>query len=537
MNFKTLFPLLFGVALALPIAGHTRPAPDFELIKAGTAQKMRLTDFSGEIVVLDFFAYWCVPCKRASAELESGIQKLYAAKSGNPAGLPVRVVSINIEKDHPELTAKYIEATGAELVLNDFDGALLEKFGGASTPFIVVIDGTRATKEKPVFEVLYARAGFEGTKTLRALIDPIKAPLLSISPSVRVIAAVAEATTSPVLHSPEVSFEALLATDIRLTTSTVSYGQQHGGTEWKIDYTHNSIGLDYAPYTAFDFLGYAETVDVRRDAGQISLRQTLGDRFTLKIGGGGYVGYTDFRSAWQANYYKQQFSFVPGYSKPDPRGYNVSGSLRWEYQPTTGFVEAGFLYAHDVIAPGYEFDAQLGRAVAGISLLETYAPSLKFENILTSRIRVLNEFQLTLTTGRETRYGYHGSLNVALGERLVWRAGGGYTSEAPTLRAWNFGSTLEFEVTPHWLVNLSGLYYHDTGEIENSLFISTAAPGLRTSQGSVGLRYVGENNSFSLSVGPVFAHYEPIEIGTRPFTTLYLDRTYLYIQAAWACNF
>ena len=534
---RPIFSLLLAVALVLPLSGAAKPAPDFELVKAGTDERVRLADFAGEIVVLDFFAYWCAPCKRASIELESGIQKFYAAKNGNPAGQPVRVVAINIEKDQPELTAKYLAATGAEFVLNDFDSTLLEKFNGAGTPFIVVIDGTRATKEKPVFEVLYQHAGFEGTKKLRALIDPIKAPPLSFSPSLRAFAPVAEATLTPTLHSPEVSFEALLASDIALTTSTVSYGQQRGGTEWKIDYTHNSIGLDYEPYALFDFLGYAESVDQSRDAGQISLRQKLGEQLAFNFGGGGYIGFTDFRSAWLANYYKQQFSFVPGYSAPDPHGYNFSGSLRWEYQPTTGFIEAGFLYAHDVIAPGFEFEDRIGRALRGRSLLETYAPSLKFENVLTARIRVLNEFQLTLTTGREHRYGYHGSLNVALGERWVWRTVGGYTVEAPTLSAWNVGATLEFEMTPRWFLNLSGLYYHDTGELENSLFISTAAPGLHTAQGGLGVRYAGENNSFSLSIAPIFAAYEPLAIGTRPFSNLYRDRTYLSVQAAWACNF
>ena len=81
---------------------------------------------------------------------------------------------------------------------------------------------------------------------------------------------------------------------------------------------------------------------------------------------------------------------------------------------------------------------------------------MKFENILTSRIRTLNEFQLTFTSGREPRYSYRGSVNVALGERWVWRTTGGYTHENPTLRAWNAGSTFEFELAPRWLVSVSG---------------------------------------------------------------------------------
>ena len=89
----------------------------------------------------------------------------------------------------------------------------------------------------------------------------------------------------------------------------------------------------------------------------------------------------------------------------------------------------------------------------------------------------------------------------------------------------------------HWLVNVSGLYYHDTGEIENSLFISTAAPGVELWQGGLGVRYAGEHNSLSLSVAPVFASYQPVQVGTRPFTNLYSDRTYLSVSAAWSATF
>lgn len=99
------------------------------------------------------------------------------------------------------------------------------------------------------------------------------------------------------------------------------------------------------------------------------------------------------------------------------------------------------------------------------------------------------------------------------------------------------GGTLECEVAPRWLVSLSGLYYHDTGEIENSLFISTAAPGLETYQGGLGLRYVGQTSSFSISAAPTFASYEPVSLGTRPFTNLYKQRTWVAVQAAWAFEF
>ena len=511
---------------AAGLRAENSPAPDFALTKWGTNETVKLADFAGQIVVLDFFAYWCVPCRRASAEIEPGIQKYYEAKHGNPGGVPVRVVAVNIEADNPQKTAQFIKEVDAQFVVNDPDAALLTKLDGAGTPFIVVIDGTRATKEKPEFRIIYKRAGFEGTKKLRQVIDAVKPP----APLEKADGA----TGAPVVRLGSVAFETMLASDVQLTTTAVDYGQRQGGTDWSLHYVHNTYGVDYEPYALFDFLGTAERLDENYDSGSVALRQTLGERLTLSAGGGYYSGFTDYRSLWLANYYRQQFFFLPGYARPDPHGFNASTGLRWEYQPTTGFIEAGFFYANDEIAPGYDFDPLLGQAEHGRDRLQTYSPSLKFENILTPRLRTLNEFQLTLTSGRETRFAYRGAANIALGERWTWRITGGYTREDPTLRAWNVGMTLEYEVAPRWLVSLSGLYYHDTGEVENSLFISTAAPGLAAWRGGLGLRYAGEKHSFYVAVAPSRSDYDQVQVGTRPFTNLYRDRTWLSVQAAWS---
>ncbi|MEK7780484.1 MAG: TlpA disulfide reductase family protein [Verrucomicrobiota bacterium] len=541
MKPPSLPKLFLGFAALLSSVSTGRaestPAPDFELPKWESTEKVKLVDFAGEIVVLDFFAYWCAPCRKASIEIEGGIQKYYAAKKGNPHGVPVRVVSINIEKDNPKLTAKYITETGAEFVLNDFDGALLEKLGGEATPFIVVIDGTHATKEKPDFRVSYKNAGFEGTKKLRPLIDGIKPPPKPAAAKSPDTGMIETATGPPIARRGEISFETLLASDIEITSTTLSYDQKHGGTEWRINYTHNTLGEDYEPFTLFDFLGFPERITEEYDAGAVSLRQKLSEPLTLSVAGGGSQGFTDYRSLWLANYYKQQFSFVPGYETPRPYGYNASTGLRWEYLPATGFADATFLYTYDEIAPGYEYEPVPGVLVKGRDRLETYSPTLKFENLISRRVRMLNELQLTFTTGREVRYAYRNSINLALGERWVVRTLGGYTFENPTLRAWFAGATLEFEITPRWLVNVSGLYYHDTGEIENSAFISTAAPGIETWQGGLGLRYAGDVSSFSISVAPIWANYEPVTVGTRPFTNLYRDRDWFSVQAAWSVTF
>jgi len=147
------------------------PAPMFELRRFDSAEAIRLTDFAGQILVIDFFAYWCAPCARSSPIIEEQIQKHYAARSGNAQGIPVRLLSINVEADHPDKTAAFIRKHGLSLVAHDVRGATLEQYGGKGLPYLVIVDGTRGTRGQWEFEIVYQRAGFEDINKLRTVID------------------------------------------------------------------------------------------------------------------------------------------------------------------------------------------------------------------------------------------------------------------------------------------------------------------------------------------------------------------------------
>jgi len=557
--------------MALPLRGWgaaITDAPSFVLERWDGKGSVALRDFAGKILVLDFFAYWCVPCQRASAEVEDKIRTYYASRGGNPQGVPVEVVAVNVEMEQRSRTEAFIRKNKLGLVVQDVDGATLRQYGGASLPHLVIIDGTQAAADLPKFQVVYRTAGFEGAAKLKAIIDRlgsarprssvegrdpalewVKGRLQRLSEAGRLPqwASVGETVPNSRVLPDEASerdgenppqrlslaFDGAFATDVQLTQGSASYRVGPGLWEASLNAGFGTIGLDYAP-VGFDFLGQNARVDELRAFTQAAGRWRLFEVLTLVAGGGIYDGFTDYRSAWLSEYYRQQFSTLPGYIAPTPAGHNLSGGLRWEYLPATGFAQLDFSYLNDEIAPGYEIDFDGLRH--GRPFLYTTVWRLAFENVLHRRLRVMHEFRRIDTSDRELRLGYQGSVNLALGERWIVKAQGGATTEQPEFDAWYVGGTVEYEIAPRWQLSAGGRYYADSGEIENSNF-SNAAPPLHAWQAGVGMRYVTERWSFKLYAAPYATRYDPFGIGTAFFANLYRGRNWALVQTAVEYNF
>lgn len=137
MRKRTLAALLAaGLAACGPPVRHDVPtapvpAPDFALEDLAGAT-VRLSDYRGRTVLLDFWATWCPPCKQ-SIPLYVDMLKRLRSKGFEVIGVD--------EDDNPAVVRAYARAHGMSYpVLADHRTELFRKFGGADLPTCFLID-------------------------------------------------------------------------------------------------------------------------------------------------------------------------------------------------------------------------------------------------------------------------------------------------------------------------------------------------------------------------------------------------------------
>ena len=334
----------------------------------------------------------------------------------------------------------------------------------------------------------------------------------------------------------DLSFELVDSSDVSLFQGNAMTASRLGEWETQISLSVSDFSFDYVP-VPFDFNGQAVSRSESNLGLQINGRNEASEKLTLLLGGGTYDGYTNFRSAWLDEYYRQQFSNlegVPGaelFNEAKPKGFNFNAGARWMYLPHSGYAQITLSQLQDTIAPGYEID--FDGLQRGETVLATSALSLSTENILSKRVRSLFTLRASETSERETRYGAEYALNAALGERWIARAQVGGSKENLQFDAHYASLTLEYSLNDSLSLYLDGRYYKDTGEIENSLF-TAAAPGVTSRKFGLGLKWIGEQWSGRCYIAPISSRYEETPSNVDFFQNLYRDRDWTVFQLAFS---
>jgi peroxiredoxin len=128
--------MIAAAALALPafaVNPTGSPAPQFTL-GAKSGQTVSLAQYKGQVVMLNFWASWCGPCRQEMPLLES-IYKKY-----NKLGFTM--IGVNVEPDS-NAANEWLKATPVSFpILYDKDSKVSKMYDVAGMPSTVIIDRT-----------------------------------------------------------------------------------------------------------------------------------------------------------------------------------------------------------------------------------------------------------------------------------------------------------------------------------------------------------------------------------------------------------
>lgn len=122
-----------ALAIAMPVLAGTAggPAPQFNLASRD-GKDVNLTQYHGQVVMINFWASWCGPCRQEMPLLES-IYKKY-----NKLGFTL--LGVNVEPDS-KAAEDWLKATPVSFpILFDKDSKVSKLYEVAGMPSTVIID-------------------------------------------------------------------------------------------------------------------------------------------------------------------------------------------------------------------------------------------------------------------------------------------------------------------------------------------------------------------------------------------------------------
>ena len=136
------------------LAGGERvPAPALALPRLGSGTEVSLADLRGQVVVLNYWASWCVPCRDESPLLERWHRRI-----GPRGGTVVGVNVLDVTSDAREFVSEFRLSYP---MLRDAEGTTQKELGVAAYPETLLIDRQgriTALVRGPVDEAFFERS-------------------------------------------------------------------------------------------------------------------------------------------------------------------------------------------------------------------------------------------------------------------------------------------------------------------------------------------------------------------------------------------
>ena len=123
--------LAAGVALSVQAATLSGPAPDFTL-PSNQGRNIKLSELRGNVVMINFWASWCGPCRQEMPLLEA----LY--KKYEPLGFTI--LGVNVEEDNRAARKLLSQLKVSFPILFDTRNEVSKQYQLAAMPSTVLID-------------------------------------------------------------------------------------------------------------------------------------------------------------------------------------------------------------------------------------------------------------------------------------------------------------------------------------------------------------------------------------------------------------
>jgi peroxiredoxin len=134
--FSVLVLTTLVASLAWAAQTLSGPAPNFAL-QTLDGQQVSLASLKGKVVMVNFWATWCVPCRQEMPHLQALYEKYN--------GLGFELLAVNVEKNNADGARKWLEETPVTFtVLSDPNNEVTKLYKVQTMPSTVLVarDGT-----------------------------------------------------------------------------------------------------------------------------------------------------------------------------------------------------------------------------------------------------------------------------------------------------------------------------------------------------------------------------------------------------------